>query len=157
MKSIKTYVVSILIPLLVGGLSAFLTRNNMMLYEDIIKPPLAPPAILFPIVWTILYILMGIGAARVYLKRDIMPKEVAEAKMVYFLQLAVNFFWSLIFFNQRAFLAAFLWLVLLWLLIVLMLVKFRKVDLPAAVINIPYLIWVTFAGYLSLAIYLLNR
>ncbi|MBO4941154.1 MAG: tryptophan-rich sensory protein [Clostridia bacterium] len=157
MKQLKTYVVSILIPLLVGGFSAFLTRGNMMLYDEIIKPPFAPPTILFPIVWTILYILMGIGAARVYLKRDIMPKEASKARTIYFLQLAVNFFWSLIFFNQRAFLAAFLWLVILWVLIILMLVKFRKVDLPAALINIPYLLWVTFAGYLTLAIYLLNR
>ncbi len=157
MKQLKTYVVSILIPLLIGGISAFLTRGNMMLYDEIIKPPFAPPAILFPIVWTILYVLMGIGAARVYLKRDIMPKEASEARTVYFLQLAVNFFWSLIFFNLRAFFAAFLWLVILLVLIILMLVKFRKVDLTAALINIPYLLWVTFAGYLTLAIYLLNR
>jgi len=157
MKKAKTYAISIIIALAVGGLSAFLTRNNMMLYEDIIKPPFAPPAILFPIVWTILYILMGIGAARVYLKRETIPKAASEALMVYAVQLAVNFFWSLIFFNQRAFLAAFLWLVILWILILLMLSKFRKVDLAAAVINIPYLIWVTFAGYLSLAIYILNR
>ncbi len=92
MKQLKTYVVSILIPLLIGGLAGFLTRGNTALYDEIIKPPLAPPPILFPIVWTILYILMGIGAARVYLKRDIMPKESSEAKTVYFLQLAVNFF-----------------------------------------------------------------
>ncbi len=156
MKTLKTYVVAIIIPLVVGGLAAFLTRGNMMLYGQIVKPPLAPPPILFPIVWTILYILMGISSARVYLKKESMPQEVSSALTVYALQLGFNFFWSLIFFNLRAFFFAFWWILILWALIIIMILKFHKIDGIAAAINIPYLLWVTFAAYLNLAIYILN-
>ncbi len=155
-KKVKTYVISILIPLIVGGLAAFLTRNNMMLYDEIVKPPLAPPPILFPIVWTILYVLMGISSARVSLMKKGKEKLATEALAIYWIQLGFNFFWSLIFFNARAFLAAFLWLIALWALILYMILKFSKIDLAAAIMNIPYLLWVTFAGYLNLMIYLLN-
>lgn len=156
MKTAKIYVLSIIIPLAVGGLAAFLTRGNMMIYDDIAKPPLAPPAILFPIVWTLLYILMGISCARIYLKKTVMKEEVSSALIVYAVQLGFNFFWSLIFFNLRAFLFAFWWLLALWMLIIIMLLKFRRIDGAAAAINIPYLFWVTFAGYLNLAIYIIN-
>ena len=156
MKNFRTYLIAILIPLAVGGLSALLTRGNMMLYGEIAQPPLAPPPIIFPIVWTILYILMGIGSARVYLKKQAMPREVTRALRIYALQLGFNFFWSLIFFNLRAFLFAFIWLIALWGLIIVMLFKFYKIDKIAAIINIPYLLWVTFAAYLNLAIYILN-
>ncbi len=156
MKNFKTYLIAILIPLAVGGLSALLTSSNMMLYGEIVKPPLAPPPILFPIVWTILYILMGIGSARVYLKKEAMPKEATNALKTYALQLFFNFFWSLIFFNLRTFLFAFIWLIVLWGLIIVMLFEFYKIDKFAAIINIPYLLWVTFAAYLNLAIYILN-
>ena len=156
MKTLKTYIVAILIPLAVGTLAAFLTRGNMMLYDQIVKPPLAPPPILFPIVWTILYILMGISSARVYLKKESMHQEVSSALTVYALQLGFNFFWSLIFFNLRAFFFAFWWILILWVLIIIMILKFRKIDGIAATINIPYLLWVTFAAYLNLAIYILN-
>lgn len=156
MKTLKIYVVAILIPLAVGALAAFLTRGNMMLYDQIVKPPLAPPPILFPIVWTILYTLMGISSARIYLKKESMPQEVSSALTVYVLQLGFNFFWSLIFFNLRAFFFAFWWILILWVLIIIMILKFRKIDGIAAAINIPYLLWVTFAAYLNLAIYILN-
>ena len=156
MRTFKTYLIAILIPLAVGGLAALLTRGNMMLFDEIVKPPLAPPPILFPIVWTVLYILMGIGSARVYLKKDTMPREATNALRTYALQLFFNFFWSLIFFNLRTFLFAFIWLIALWGLIIVMLFEFYKIDKPAAIINIPYLLWVTFAAYLNLAIYILN-
>ncbi len=156
MKIFKTYLIAILIPLAVGGLAALLTRGNMMLFDEIVKPPLAPPPILFPIVWTVLYILMGIGSARVYLKKDTMPREATNALRTYAVQLFFNFFWSLIFFNLRTFLFAFIWLIALWGLIIVMLFEFYKIDKPAAIINIPYLLWVTFAAYLNLAIYILN-
>lgn len=156
MKTLKIYVVAILIPLAVGALAAFLTRGDMMLYDQIVKPPLAPPPILFPIVWTILYTLMGISSARIYLKKESMPQEVSSALTVYVLQLGFNFFWSLIFFNLRAFFFAFWWILILWVLIIIMILKFRKIDGIAAAINIPYFLWVTFAAYLNLAIYILN-
>lgn len=156
MKNFRTYLIAVLIPLAVGGLASLLTSGNMMLYDRIIKPPLAPPTILFPIVWTILYILMGIGSARVHLKKEAMPLDATNALKTYALQLGFNFFWSLIFFNLRMFFIAFIWLVVLWGLIIIMLYEFYKIDKIAAITNIPYLLWVTFAGYLNFAIYILN-
>ncbi len=152
----KTYIVGILIPIAVGALSALITRGSMDLYSSVKAPPLAPPAILFPIVWTVLYALMGVGSAIVYSSGSSSEGK-SRALLVYSLQLIVNFFWSIIFFNKRAFLLSFTWLVLLWILILAMILSFRKLNRVAALIQIPYLIWVTFAGYLNLAIYLLNR
>ncbi len=155
-KKIKAYIIGILIPVAVGLLSAFLTRDSMDIYQTIDRPALAPPAILFPIVWTILYVLMGIGSAMVY-NTAADEKNKTQALFLYGLQLAVNFFWSILFFNQRAFLLSFLWLVLLWVLIILMIASFDKVNKTAAWLQVPYLLWVTFAGYLNWMIYLLNR
>jgi len=156
LQKIKPYVYSILIALLVGALSAFLTKDSMNIYASINKPPLTPPGFLFPIVWGILYVLMGISSAIVYNKTKTGNITGPSGLGVYFLQLAVNFFWSIIFFNMRAFLFSFLWLILLWVLIIIMIVRFYKVSPLAAYLQIPYLIWVTFAGYLNLMIYLLN-
>ncbi len=155
-KKVKSYVIAILIPVAVGLLSAFLTRGNMDLYATVERPAIAPPAILFPIVWTVLYVLMGVGSGIVY-NADATESEKSQALLYYGLQLAVNFFWSILFFNQRAFLLSFLWLILLWVLIIVMIVSFAKVSKTAAWLQAPYLLWVTFAGYLNLAIYLLNR
>lgn len=152
----RSYFFFIFISLAVGGLSALLTRGNMDLYSQITRPPLSPPAILFPIVWTVLYILMGVGAAMVYNDRSRNPMAAQSAIRVFALQLAVNFLWSLIFFNLRAFFLAFIWLLLLWMLIVLMISRFNMVSVTAGKLQLPYLFWVTFAGYLNLAIYLLN-
>lgn len=156
-KKIKTYVISIATALLTGGLSALLTMGNMDIYSRINQPPLAPPPWLFPVVWTILYVLMGIGAALVYNRKDYKPDEVRTALIIYAVNLFLNFFWSIIFFNLEAYLFAFIWLVALWGVIIAMIVSFRKVSPAAAYMQIPYLIWVTFAGYLNFAIYLLNR
>ncbi len=156
LKKIKPYVIGILIPVAVGLLSAFLTRNSMDIYQTIVKPSFAPPPILFPIAWTVLYIIMGIGSVLVY-ESDAGEKDKAQALVFYGLQLFVNFFWSIIFFNSRAFLASFIWLILLWLLIIGMILSFSKVNKTAAWLQIPYLLWVTFAGYLNLMIYLLNK
>lgn len=153
-KKIKPYVISIAIALGVGGLSALLTRNNMNVYDTLVRPALAPPMIVFPIVWSILFILMGISSAMVYNERD--EKEVSGALIVYGLQLIVNFFWSIIFFNMQAYLFAVIWLALLWLLVLWMIVRFYKIKPLAAYLQIPYLVWLTFAFYLTLMIYLLN-
>lgn len=152
----KTYVYGILITLAVGGLSAFLTRNNMDVYESINKPALAPPGFLFPIVWGILYVLMGISIANVIVKGCEKGMYVVPCVKIYALQLVVNFFWSIIFFNFRAFLFSFIWLLLLWVLIVIMIDCFSKTSKFAAAINIPYFLWVSFAAYLNFAIYRLN-
>lgn len=150
-KKIKPYVISVAIALGVGALSAILTRGNMTL--PAIKPPLTPPEKAFPFVWSVLFILMGIGAALIY--KDKYRDD--SALGIYALQLVINFFWSIIFFNMRAYLFAFVWLVILWLFIIWMIVKFKRINSFAAYLQIPYLLWVTFAGYLTLAIYILNR
>ena len=152
----KTYIVSILIALGVGGLSALLTIGNMNLYEETVTPVLSPPSILFPIVWTVLYTLMGISAAMIFNTSKAPATKRAEALYTYLISLAVNFFWSIIFFNLRMYFLAFIWLVLLWVLILKTILEYRQINKSAAYLQIPYLIWVTFAGYLTFAIFMLN-
>ena len=152
----KTYVFWILLTEAVGALSGWLTGTVSKSYTDtIVQPPLSPPAIVFPIVWGILFALMGIGAARIYLA----PASGARSPtlLLFFLQLLFNFFWSIIFFNFQAFGFSFIWLVILWGLILLMILSFRKVDRLAAWLQIPYLLWVTYAAYLNLGVWLLNK
>ena len=155
MRKYKEYIISVLLALGVGGLSAFLTRNYMNIYEDIIKPPLSPPMIVFPIVWSVLFILMGISSARVYKACD-GGEECGFSLKLYAIQLVVNFFWSIIFFRMRAFLFAFIWLILLLVLVIWMIIEFYKTDKTAAYLQIPYVLWLLFAGYLSLIVYILN-
>lgn len=152
----KTYIVGIAIPLAVGGIAAFLTRSNMSIYEKINQPALSPPGFLFPIVWTILYVLMGISSVRIYFKSKQAEHFTSFALYSYAKQLLLNFLWSIIFFNLQHFLFAFIWLIFLWFSILKMILIFDRIDKCAAYLQIPYLIWVTFAGYLNLAIYLLN-
>ena len=125
-------------------------------FADVKQPPLSPPAWLFPVVWTILYVLMGIASYLVLTSGASTDKN-TKALTVYGLQLAVNFFWSIIFFRFSMYLFAFFWLVLLWLLIIVTMVRFYRIKEPAGDLIVPYLLWVTFAGYLNFGIYLLNR
>ncbi|MBQ8808318.1 MAG: tryptophan-rich sensory protein [Clostridia bacterium] len=155
-KNLKPYIISVLIALGVGGLAALLTRNNMDIYQSITRPPLSPPSWLFPVVWTVLYILMGISSAMVYIKGSEGDEDASSALRIYALQLAANFFWSIIFFNMQAYLFAFIWIILLWVLIIIMIKRFYEVSPVAAWLQIPYLLWVTFAAYLNLMIYFLN-
>lgn len=153
-QKIKPYVISIAIALAVGGLSAVFTSGNMNMYDTLNRPPLSPPMWLFPVVWSVLFILMGVSSAMVYVKKD--ETDVSGALKVYALQLIVNFFWSIIFFNMRAYLFAVVWLALLWILILIMIISFRKIKPLAGYLQIPYLVWVSFALYLTIMIYLLN-
>ena len=138
-----------------GVLSGLLSRQGMQVYTEMIhKPPLSPPGVLFPLVWTILYALMGIGAARIEASADSDLRS--RALNVFAVQLVVNFFWSLIFFNARAYGFALVWLLLLWVLIAAMILMFRPVDWLAALLQIPYLLWVTFAAYLNYGVWQLN-
>ncbi len=155
MKKFLSFAIGIAIPLAVGGLAALLTKDSMDIYQTIVQPPLTPPGILFPIVWSILYILMGVSGTLVW-NSDAAAKEKRVALTVYGVQLVVNFFWSIFFFNERLFLLSFLWLALLWGLIIAMIIRFYRINKAAGLLQIPYLLWVTFAGYLNLAIYLLN-
>ena len=152
----KTYGFWILLSEAVGALAGFLSREASQLYSEFItKPPLSPPAILFPIVWTVLYALMGIGMGRIRLSEP--SEERSRATVLFLVQLGFNFFWSLIFFNAQAFGLAFLWLLILWVLVLKMIGSFRKVDPVAAWLQIPYLLWLTFAAYLNAGVWLLNR
>ena len=151
----KPYLLWILLAEAVGALSGWLTREGTVVYaQTIIKPPLSPPGWLFPVVWTVLYALMGFGAARIYLSP---PSNMRSLGLNLFVaQLVVNFFWSPIFFNLQAFGLAFFWLLLLWGLVLWMILAFRKVDPPAAKLQIPYLLWLTFAAYLNWGVWYLN-
>ena len=150
----KIYGLSVLLAVGVGGLSGFLSRNGMKEYAALRRPPLSPPGAAFPIVWTILFILMGIGAAMVWLTRG---AERGRALAVYGLQLAVNFFWSILFFREGLRLLAFFWLLLLTGLVAVMIRLFARVNRTAAWLQIPYFLWLCFAGYLNLGIWWLNR
>ena len=154
-KKTKQFLICIAIPLVVGGLSALITRGSMDTFETINKPLLSPPGWLFPVVWTVLFILMGI-ASYLVLVLGKPQMEINRALLIYGIQLIFNFFWSIFFFNFSLYLFSFIWLVLLWLLILATTVLFYRISKPAGYLMIPYLLWVTFAGYLNFQIYLLN-
>ena len=145
---------SIAVPLAVGGVSALITMDAMKSFGSLNQPPLSPPAWLFPLVWSILYVLMGIASYLVLVSDK--PARAKTALTVYGVQLFFNFFWSIIFFNFEAYLFAFIWLIILWVLIIITTVLFFGIDKTAGYLMIPYILWVTFAAYLNLAIYLLN-
>ena len=151
----KPYLWWILLAEAVGGLSGWLTRNGTKIYQQsIAQPPLSPPGWVFPVVWTILFALMGISAARVYLAPP--SRERSQGLNLFIAQLVVNFFWSPIFFNLQAFGFSFFWLLMLWGLVLWMIFNFRNMDPLAAKLQIPYLLWLTFAAYLNLGVWFLN-
>lgn len=149
---LKPLIISLALPIAVGGLSALLS-GGMSGYADLIQPPLSPPGWLFPIVWSVLYLLMGYASYRVYISDS--PQK-RQALLFYSAQLLLNFLWSPVFFGLGWLLAAFFILVALWVLILITANMFSKIDKLAGDLLIPYLLWVTFAGYLNFAFYLLN-
>ena len=152
----KAYLFWIAFTEAVGGVSAVMTRKGMEFFNaTVTKPPFTPPPAAFGIAWAVLYLLMAVGMARVWLRQA--NKAESKSLYLYLLQLTFNFIWSLIFFNFRAYLIAFLWLVALWILILQMTRAFREVDALAARLQIPYLLWVLFAGYLNFGVWFLNR
>ena len=152
----KTCAFWIVLTELVGAAAGLLNREGIRLYASkAIKPPFSPPSALFPVVWGLLYLQMGIAAARISLLGN--GDQRRSAMRLYGLQLGVNFLWPLIFFTLQAFGPAFLWLVLLWGLIVRMLLSFREIDRTASAVLLPYLLWTAFAGYLNFGVWLLNR
>ncbi len=152
----KQLLICIAVPLGVGGLSAWLSTSSMAEFAALNKPILSPPGWLFPVVWTVLYVLMGL-ASYIILTSGASKDKTSKALTLYAIQLAVNFFWSIIFFRLSLYLFAFIWLVLLWLLIIATTIRFYRINERAGDLMIPYLLWVTFAGYLNFGIYLLNR
>lgn len=151
----KIYAVWILLAEAIGALSGWLTRSGAKTYsQTIVQPPLSPPPITFPIVWGILFALMGASAARIYLAP---PSDArSHGLRIFFLQLGFNFFWSIIFFNLQHYGLALIWLLVLWGLIIWMIAVFHRIDGPAAWMQIPYLLWVSFAAYLNLGVWRLN-
>lgn len=145
--------ISLFVPLAAGGVSALLTRNGMESFKALEKPPLSPPGWLFPVAWTLLYILMGVACYLVWTA----PKKQPNALLYYGIQIFFNFFWSIIFFNSKNYLFAFIWLVLLFAAVLITTVKFYRTKHPAGCLMLPYILWVTFAGYLNLGVYILNR
>lgn len=150
----KKLLLCLAIPLAVGGLATLLS-GGMGDFQDMVQPPLSPPGWVFPVVWTILYLLMGYASYRVLIS-GADQAQVRKALRLYGAQLALNFLWPLIFFGLEWYLVAFIVLAALWILIFLTIRAFCKIDEAAGNLLLPYLLWVTFAGYLNLGVYLLN-
>ena len=153
---LRQLIICIAIPLAVGGLSAYLTMGAMETFESLKQPPLSPPGWLFPVVWTALFALMGI-ASYLVVRSPAPERTVKRALIFYGIQLGLNFFWSILFFNLGLYLVSFFWLILLWCFILLTTLQFAAILRLAGYLMIPYLIWVAFAGYLNFAIFWLNR
>lgn len=150
----KSLLHSLLISLGVGTLSSLLTRNSMETYKSLNQPFLSPPGHIFPLVWTILFVLMGISSYIIFKTNS---SEKYNALIIYGIQLIVNFCWPLLFFNSQKFLLSFFDIIILLVLIVLMIIKFYKINKISAFLQTPYFLWVLFAGYLNLMIYFLNK
>jgi len=153
-KISKEEIISLLIPLVGGFLSGILAMGGIREFDSLIKPILSPPGFIFPIVWTILYVLMGISSYLIYNENSIHSSCCLK---IYLINLFVNFLWTPIFFGLNLRLFSFIWIILLDIVIVYMIMCFYKVNKKAAYLQIPYLIWSLFATYLNLAFYLLNR
>lgn len=151
---VKQLLIALAIPLAVGGLATLLS-GGMGDYQAVIQPPLSPPGWVFPIVWTVLYLLMGYSSYRVYTAGK-SPALTKRALQLYATQLLLNFVWPIVFFAFEWYLAAFVVLIALWVLILLTLRAFTVIDETAGDLLLPYLLWVTFAGYLNLGVYFLN-
>ena len=141
----KHLIKDILIPVIMGGIIGLII-SPFMNYQNLTKPPFSPPGIVFPIVWTILYIIMGYS----------FNKQNEQNKTIYYTQLIVNGLWSIIFFIFKWYLLSSIWIVLLIILVIIMIYKFYNENKLSGLINLPYLIWLLFALYLSIGVYLLN-
>lgn len=150
----KPLLICLAIPLAIGGLGALL-GGGMDNYADLRQPPLSPPGWVFPIVWSILYLLMGYASYRIYTS-EAEQEDKHKALVFYAIQLALNFLWPVIFFGLQWYWAAFVLLIALWVMIYLCMYRFALIDETAENLLIPYLLWVTFAGYLNLGVALLN-
>lgn len=153
-KTWKKRILCWVIPLAVGGLATLLSGGTK-LYQSINQPPLSPPGWIFPIVWSILYVLMGEAAYRV-LTSGAEKEQIKKALIAYGAQLFLNFLWPLFFFGGQMYLTAFIILIALWIAILITTRAFSQIDETAGDLLLPYLLWVTFAGYLNLGVFLLN-
>ena len=150
----KPLIISLAIPLAVGGLGALL-GGGMDTYQTLNQPPLSPPGWVFPVVWSILYLLMGYASYRIYVS-EADREDKRKALTFYGIQLLLNFLWPVVFFGLQWYWAAFAVLLALWVMIYLTMHLFGVIDDTAENLLIPYLLWVTFAGYLNLGVALMN-
>ena len=155
-KKIASFVVGIAVPLTVGIISAAISREGYAAYKEITKPPLSPPALAFPIAWTILYVLMGVSSAIIFNNKEKNPEEARRGLRLYAISLAANFLWSIIFFKFGAFLFALICLLIMLFYIIKTILSYRSISPLAAYLQIPYALWVAFAGYLNAGVFLLN-
>ena len=153
---LKALLPALALPLAVGGLAAFLTKEGMMMFNAMPKPPLTPPGWLFPAVWTALYLLMGYASYLVWVS-EASPVRKERALTAYALSLAANFIWPLVFFGMELYLLAFIWLILLWLLSAAATLLFHYISEKAGKLMLPYMLWLSFAAYLNLGVWILNR
>ena len=154
--SFGTLIIALLIPLLVGAVSAALSYKGMAMYGEMKKPPLSPPSWVFPVAWTILYIMMGLSSYFIIVS----DAEFGHKNMLlfmYFLQLGMNFMWSILFFRWGTLLTAFWWLMVMWCIVILCAIRFYSVSRIASCLLIPYIIWLTFAAYLNMGAYILSN
>lgn len=153
--ALKQLLILLAIPLGTGVLSALLSMQGMKRFAQVAQPPLAPPGWLFPVVWTLLYLMMGYASFRVRQTEASDSRE--QALRWYGAQLAANFLWSPLFFGLAAYFPALLLLCALVVLTVVTLLHFRKLDRTAGMLLVPYLCWLLFACYLNAGVWLLNR
>lgn len=155
LKNALLFVVCIAAPILVGMLSAYLTKNNMVVFDVIEKPVLTPPAMVFPIAWSVLYILMGVASFLAIINCSD-SSHTMSVLLPYIAQLALNFFWSIVFFNMQSYGFALAILILMWIMIIRSMIAFATASNVAAMLMVPYVIWVTFAAYLNIMIVIMN-
>lgn len=151
----KLFLKCTLTPLVVGAVASLLTMGGMKSFAALRQPFLSPPAWLFPVAWTILYLLMGAASYLVYTAKA-EPEELENAVTIYMAQLLVNFLWPTFFFNFQWYLFSFLWLLFLWILVFLTTKRFYRISKTAGCLMLPYLLWLIFAGYLNFGVWLLN-
>ncbi len=142
----KKLVISCLIPLSLGLLVSFFL--NTKLYEQLIKPEFSPPRIIFPIAWSIIYILLGIS--------NYLTSKNKEANIIYYISLAINLIWPIIFFNYKEYLIALIWIILLLIFVIIMTIKYFKINKLSGLLQIPYILWILYATYLNYNIFILN-
>lgn len=153
-KQIIPFVACLALPIIVGAIAGIATTNEAEIYNSLVLPPLSPPSYIFPLVWTFLYILMGISSYIILKSRSWLRPR---ALCLYIAQLLFNFVWPFLFFNRELYFISFIWLMIFWILVLFMITMFAQINKKASILQIPYLLWLTFAAYLNLGIYILNH
>lgn len=148
--------IAILLPLAVGSVASCFVKDAIFIYESLEKPSLSPPGWIFPVVWFVLYVLMGIASYWIY-RMDENDKDVKHAMLLYVVQLGVNFFWPLLFFKYSLQLFALFWIILLFVLVAMLIKAYGKLDKRAAFFMLPYALWLLYGIYLNLGVYILNK